>query len=56
MRLPRSVTREDKFSPEQELTIDNEVRSFLVKGVMEPSVSEPNEVISPIFVGPNKDS
>ena len=53
--LPRAVTRESKFSPEQQLTIDNEIKSFLAKGVAEPSVSEPNEVISPIFVRPKKD-
>ena len=54
--LPRAVTRESKFSPEQQLTIDNEIKSFLAKGVVEPSVSEPNEVISPIFVRPKKRS
>jgi len=30
--LPRAVSRESKFSPQQQLTIDNEVRSFLAKG------------------------
>ena len=48
--LPQAATRESKFSPEQQLTIDNEIKTFLSKGVIEPSVSEPNEVISPIFV------
>ena len=53
--LPRAVKRESKFPPEQQLTIDNGVKSFLAKGVVEPSVSEPNEVNSPIFVRPKKD-
>ena len=47
--------RESKFSPEQQLTIHNKVKYFLAKGVIEPSVSEPNEVISPVFVRPKKD-
>ena len=45
--LPRAVTRESKFSPQRQLTIDNEIRSFLAKGDIEPSVSEPYDVISP---------
>ena len=53
--LRRAVARESKFSREQQLTIANEIKSFLAKGVFEPSVSEPNEVISPVFVRPKKD-
>ena len=53
--MPRAVTRESKFSPEKQMTIDDEIKSFLAKCVVEPSVSKPNEVISPLFVMPKKD-
>ena len=36
LRLPWAVTRESKFSTEQQLAIDNEVKSFLAKDVVEP--------------------
>ena len=49
--MPRNVTRESKFFPEQQLIIDNEIKTFLAKGAIGSSVSEPSKVESPFFAG-----
>ena len=49
--LPRNVTRESKFFSQQQLTIDDETKTFLAKGVIGSSVSEPSKVESPFFAG-----
>ena len=49
--LPRNVTRESKFFPQQQLTIDDETKTFLAKGAIGSSVSEPSKVESPFFAG-----
>ena len=49
--LPRNVTCESKFFPEQQLTIDNDIKTFLAKGAIGSSVSEHSKVESPFFAG-----
>ena len=43
--------RESKFFPEQQLIIDNEIKTFLAKGAIGSSVSEPSKVEFPFFAG-----
>ncbi|CAB4008924.1 Hypothetical predicted protein, partial [Paramuricea clavata] len=43
------------FSSKERLVIDSEIKSLLAKGVIVPSVTEPGEYISPIFITPKKD-
>ncbi|CAB4038826.1 Hypothetical predicted protein, partial [Paramuricea clavata] len=43
------------FSSKERLVIDSEIKSLLAKGVIVPSVTEPGEYISPIFIIPKKD-
>ena len=49
-----TITNEHKFPPSQQQTIDKEIETFLHKGIIELTASEPGEVISPIFVRPKK--
>ena len=43
------------FSSKERLVIDSEIISLLANGVIVPSVTEPGEYISPIFITPRKD-
>ena len=36
--------------------MDKEIKEFLVKNIIEPSNSDPGEIISPIFIRPKKKS
>ena len=47
-------SREKFFSCQDRLVIDSEIKSLLAKGVITPSVTEPGEYISPIFLTPKK--
>ena len=46
------VPREIDFSQEEWLIVDNEVQELLKKGAIVPSVSEPGEFISNLFIVP----
>ena len=46
---------EKLFSSQDRLVINSEIKSLLAKGVITPSVTEPGEYISPIFLTPKKD-
>ena len=45
----------DSFSAMEQQVIDKEIQKFLTKGIIQPSVATPGDIISPIFVTPKKD-
>ena len=47
--------QEKQFSCNERQIIGSEIKSLLAKGVIVPSVTEPGEFISPIFLTPKKD-
>ena len=46
------IPREIPFSPSEWLIVDNEVQKLISKGAIVPSVSEPGEFISTLFIVP----
>ena len=51
-----STTRpSSSFSLAEQQIIDSEVAKFIAKGIIRPTVSEPGDIVSPIFVTPKKD-
>ena len=51
-----SVFPEYKFSFEEQHAIDAEIEKFLAKQIIEISVTEPVQIVSPIFLRPKKES
>ena len=45
-----------QFSLPEQRAIDDEIRSFLSKHIIEQSHFEPGQIISPIFIRPEKES
>ena len=45
-----------QFSMAEQIAIDAEISSFLSKHIIERSLSEAGEIISPIFIRPKKES
>ena len=56
--LPRSNIARPQctFRTSEQIIIDNEIEKFLEKGIIEPSIYEKSQVISPIFTRGKKDS
>ena len=44
------------FSEKEQSIIDAEIEKFLLKEIIKPSVSEPGEILSPIFITAKKDN
>ena len=50
-----STRPHNSFSRAEAQVIDNEIQSFLSKGIIKPSDQSPGDIVSPIFVTPKKD-
>ena len=56
LHLSDSIVRPHfTFNDKEQGIIDAEIEKFLLQGIIRASVSEPGEIMSPIFITPKKD-